>query len=184
MLKDMNDKGWLKDSGKRGVQMRRLSTGEWMDLARDHAKQRKVFLFTDPTGLCLPEQLVKRLLRLQDLEKLGRNVRIGGVIGASSHFPKLDITAAPRLDLSVVSDPTQIAALLDAGLCPKTRPGQRVALAIHVTSDLAAMTAISKGPWAGELECLADLVEMGFTREAVEMAQHIALANKLDGHVT
>ncbi len=181
VLKDMHDKGGLEDSGKRGVRMRRLSTGEWMELARDHARQRKVFLFTDPTGQSLPEQLVKRLLHLQDAEKLGRSVRIGGVIGASSHFPKLDITAAPRLDLSVVIDPTQIAALLDAGLLQKTRPGQRVALAIHVTSYISAMTgrqSTSHGPWADELECLADLVEMGFTREATEMAQHMEMTNK------
>jgi len=183
VLNDMNDRGWLENSGKRGVRMRSLIAGEWMELAGDHTRQRKVCLFTDPTGQTSPERLVKRLAILQDAGKLTGSIRIGGVIGASHHFPAIDITAAPRLDLSVGDDPGKIAALLDAGLSPKTRPEQRVTLAIHVTNDpwdLTSRPSMSKGPWAGVLECLADLVEMGFTREAMEMAQHVERVNRLD----
>lgn len=180
VLKELADKGWLEDSDERGVRLRHLTTGEWMTLAREHARQRKVHLFTDPTGQSSPEQMAKRLARLQGADKLANSVRIGGVMGASRHFPALDITAAPRLDLSVDGDPAQIAALLDAGLRPRTKPEQRIALAVHVTRDPWATADLGskvRGPWASELECLTDLVEMDYTREASEMAHHLALTN-------
>jgi CRP-like cAMP-binding protein len=181
VLKDLADQGWLDDGGERGVRLRYLTTGEWMTLARDHARQRKVHLFTDPTGQGSPEQMAKRLARLQEANKLPKSIRVGGVIGASGHFPALDITAAPRLDLSVEADPAQIAAMLDAGLQPKTKPEQRVALAVHVTHDPWVITdqgSTLQEPWAGELECLSDLIEMGYKREASEMAQHMEQTNK------
>jgi hypothetical protein len=180
-LKDLAEKGWLEDSGERGVRLRHLTIAEWMELARDHSKQRRVHLFTDPTGQISPEQMVKRLTRLQSANKLPRSVRIGGVLGASRHFPELDITAAPRLDLSVDADPVQVAEMLDAGLRLKTGPEQRIALAVHVTRDPWVITDAgpeAQNQCAGELECLADLIEMGFTREASELAHHMELTNK------
>lgn len=184
VLKELDHKGWLEDSRGRGVRLRYLTAGEWMELAREHARQRKAHLFTDPTGHSSPEQMAKRLARLQDTGKLPHSVRIGGVLGASRHFPELDITAAPRLDLSVDADPAGVAELIDAGLRPKTRPEQRVALAVHATRDPWVITnagSQSQRRWAGELECLADLVEMGFTREASEMAHHMERTNKEGG---
>jgi hypothetical protein len=71
--------------------------------------------------------------------------------------------------------------MIDAGLRPKTRPEQRVALAVHATRDPRVITNAGSQPperWASELECLADLIEMGFTREASEMAHHMELTNK------
>lgn len=180
VLKELDQKGWLEDTGERGVRLRPLTVGEWMTLAQDHARQRKVQLFTDPTGQASPEQMARRLARLQGVNKLPRSVRVGGVLGAAGHFSALDITAAPRLDLSVDGVPTQVATMLDAGLQLKTRPEQRVALALHIT---CAHLGDEPGPeeqttWANELECLADLVEMGFTREASEMARHMEAKNK------
>lgn len=175
VLKELADLGWLEDSGERGVRLRYLTSGEWMELAREHARQRKVLFFTDPTGQSTPEQMVKRLARLP------QTVQIGGVIGAAKYFPELDITAPLRLDLCVDRDPSRIASILDAGLLRKAKPDQRVALAVHVTSfplDASRWESKSQGPWASELECLADLVEMGYTREAAEMAHHIAATNK------
>ena len=181
VLKSLADQGWLEDSDERGVRLRYLISGEWMELAREHARQRKVLFFTDPTGQSTPEQMVKRLPRLQKTGKLPQTVRIGGVIGAAQHFPALDITAAARLDLCVDREPSRIATILDAGLLRKAKPDQHVALAVHVTSfPLGTSRGESKtqGPWASELECLADLIEMGYTREASEMVHHIAGTNK------
>jgi hypothetical protein len=181
VLKELAELGWLEDSGERGVRLRNLISGEWMELAREHARQRKVHLFTDPTGQNTPEKMVKRLARLQDTDKLPQTVRIGGVIGASEYFPELDITAAPRLDLCVDRDPSRIAKILDAGLIHKAKPDQRIAVAVHVTSaplDATRWKSKPTRPWASELECLADLVEMGYTREASEMAIHITATNK------
>lgn len=150
-------------------------------MGREHSRLRKVHLFTDPTGHASPEQLARRLSRLQETGRLPQSVPIGGVLGASRHFPDLDIAAAPRLDLSVETEPADIAEMIDAGLHLRTRPEQRVALVVHATRDPWVITkAVSETPerWAGELECLADLIEMGFTREASYMAHHMERTNK------
>jgi DNA-binding MarR family transcriptional regulator len=184
MLKALEAKGWLEESDERGVRLRPLTAGEWLELARDHAKVRQAHFFTDPTGQGSPEQMVKRLARLQAVHQLPPSVRLGGVIGAAGHFPALDITAAPRLDLSVDADPAGVAEMLDAALVPKSHPEQRIALAVHVTLDRSAAAdaaAESTPPWAGPLECLADLIEMGFTREAAELAHHMELTNRDGG---
>lgn len=180
VLKELIQKGWLEDKGERGVRLRPLTVGEWMELARDHARLRKAQLFTDPTGQSTPERMARRLARLQASKKLPRSVRVGGVLGAAGHFPALDITDAPRLDISVDAEPARVAALLDAGLQPKTRPEQRVALAVHGTRE---PLGDEQGPGseprlASELECLADLIEMGYTREASEMARHMESISK------
>jgi hypothetical protein len=193
-LKDLADKGWLEESPERGVRLRPLTAREWMDLARDHARLRTLRVFTDPTGFASPEQMLRRLDRLKESGVLPPGVRIGGVLGAARHFPDLDITAAPRLDLSTEADAALLARLIDAGLQPKTRPEQRVALAVHASrepwlgaeSGLTAGERTDDGPQppervAGELECLADLIEMGFTREAGEMAEHLARRGKDGG---
>ena len=180
VLKELTQKGWLEDTGERGVRLRPLTVGEWMELAQDHARLRKSQLFTDSTGQSAPEQMARRLARLQASKKLPRSVRVGGVLGATGHFPALDITAAPRLDISVDADRARVVALIDAGLQPKTRPEQRVALAVHVTRE---PFGDEPGPeseprLASELECLADLIEMGYKREASEMARHMESINK------
>lgn len=183
VLKGLAEKGMLEVSAERGVRLRQLSSGEWMELAHDHAKLRKTHLFTDPTGQASPEQLARRFAHLQDRKPklILRSARIGGVIGASNHFPELDITATPRLDLSVEADPAGVAAILDAGLLPKTRPDQRVVLALHLSREpwISANTSTGASQHrAGELECLADLIEMGLTREAADMARHLEVTNK------
>lgn len=180
VLKSLADKGMLEESGERGVRLRYLTSGEWMALARDHMQQRGAHFFTDPTRQCSPQQMARRLAHLQQQEKIPPSVRIGGVAGASHHYPDLDITAPPRLDLSVEADPARIATMLDAGLVPKTKPDQAVALAMHLYRDLRPKDIAFRQPepWAGELDCLADLIEMGFTREADGMAHHIAVTNK------
>ena len=181
VLKSLVEKGLLEASSERGVRLRYLSAGEWMDMGREHAQLRKTILFTDPTGQASPMKLAERLANLQTKGRLPRSVRIGGVMGASYYFRELDITAAPRLDLSVETEPTGVAALLDAGLVLKTKPEQHVAVALHLTRDpwlISDLASLEKLPWAGELECLADLIEMGFVREAIEMAHHIEMTNK------
>lgn len=180
VLNEINRKGWLEESSEPGVRLRPLTVGEWIELGRDHARERPSQLFTDPTSQSTPEQMARRLARLQATDKLPPSVRVGGVLGATGHFPALDITAAPRLDISLDAEPTRVAALLDAGLEPKTRPEQRVALAVHVTREPFSHDTEpeARSPWAGELECLADLLEMGYAREACEFARHMESINK------
>ena len=52
-------------------------------------------------------------------------------------------------------------------------------LAVHLTRDPWIVTGEpdrARKRWASELECLADLVEMGLSHQAVEMAHHLGHA--------
>ena len=141
--------------------------------------------FTDPTGLDSLEQTVQRLDRLNNSGDLPESIRIGGVLGAAQHFPDLDITAAPQLELSTEADAAFVARMIDADLQLKMRAEQRVALAVHASREPWVRGGDGRtddGPqpperWAGELECLADLTEMGFSREAAEMAEQMTGEN-------
>lgn len=172
----------LESEGSRGVALRALSVDELMELGREHSKRRQSVLFTDPTGFGSPERLRKQLERLQKLDKLPSSIMVGGVHGATWYFPELDITSAPRLDLSVSGSPTDIAKTLDAGLEIRSHAQQRVVLAVHVTFEpkWGTIADLSDLPRANEIDCLADLIDLGYLREATEFASHIQ-NNQLPG---
>jgi len=179
VIKDFKSRGLLERAGERGVRLRPLNASEWIGMAQEFARLRKPHLFTDPTGHDQPANLAVRLQRLRSAGKLPQDTRIGGVLGAAHYFPALDISAAPRLDVSATMDPAELAHLLDAGLTTKDLPEQRVDLAVRVFPALLLpmKTHDGEGPagsdrpvFASEFECLADIVEMGYVSEAAEMA--------------
>lgn len=172
-LQELDAKGLLEATSERGVRLRRLTADELLQLAHDHAAKRKVVLFTDPSRLATPAGLAKRLFRLQTEGKVSPHVRVGGVLGASHHFPHLDVTGAARLDLSVDRLDPDLVKRLDAGLMEQTDKRDKPLLAVHLTFDpwvIEGKGAENEGRWASEFECLADLIEMGLSREAAEMA--------------
>lgn len=182
LLRELRGAERLESEGSRGVAVRPLSVDELMELGREHSKQRQSLLFTDPTGFGSPERLLKQLERLQKLDKLPSSIVVGGVHGASWYFPELDITSAPRLDLSVSGSALDIAKTLDAGLEIRSQAQQRVVLAVHVTFEpkWGTIADLSDLPRANEIVCLADLIDLGYVREATEFASHIQL-NQLPG---
>lgn len=175
LLSELRATDRLESEGSRGVSLRALSVHELMELGREHSKQRQSVLFTDPTGFGSPERLRKQLERLQKLGKLPSSILVGGVQGAAWYYPELDITSAPRLDLSASGSATQIARILDAGLEIRSQAHQRVVLAVHVAFEpkWGKIADLSDLPCANEIDCLADLIDMGYVREATEFASHI-----------
>lgn len=175
VLNLLTEKGLLEDRRKRGIRLRSLGAAEWVDLAAEHARARKTVLFANPLGLSSPKKLA---LRLHDLQAQGRvpaSVRVAGVLGAAHHYPLLDITASPRLDLSTDMDPDRLAQLLDAALCPiEKTPHIKPVLAVHVTRDPGLITRLPDGiHYASHFECLADLIELGYLAEAHEFARNM-----------
>jgi hypothetical protein len=166
----------LVDHTKGGVRLLPMSAGQLEAFAAVHAKQRKSWYFVDPTGMSSPMRLMKRLATHRAANAIPEALRVGGVLGAAHHYPLLDITAPLRLDLAVPAGVTalDIARALDAGLVERTDPQQQPVLAIHGTFDpLVHTDLVSQVPYASALECLADLIEMGYQREAREFAQHV-----------
>lgn len=140
-------------------------------LANEHALARKRVLFVDPTGSAMqPSAMANRVLALRAKGRAG-GVALAGVIGAARYFPNLNITSAPRLDLSVFDGDTRIAALVDAGLLKVDELSRKPALVLHLQRDCRPPELVSQEPeLAARLDCLADLEELGFQAEADEFA--------------
>lgn len=132
-----------------------------------HAAERRVIRFMDPSGharspVAMAERLQKAQRGSEDLA-----VDLGGVLGAQQHYPDLDITGAPRLDLCAYHGDASFVRKIDAGLVETVDPSDKAALVIHMTRDPR------RGPrQPGELrpasviDCLADLLEIGLHAEA------------------
>lgn len=175
-LQDLREKRLLEEVGT-AVRLRMPEQRELMQIAREHAAVRASEYFVDPTGMETPQRLQKLWLNRQLAGAMSEGVRIGGVAGAAHHFEFLDISAPPRLDFAVQGNNSSFVRRLNAGLVPRTNPTQKVLLAVHHTWDpffIESLNAGSMGArYATPLECLADLIELGYTREAEEMAHHM-----------
>lgn len=162
--------------GRDGLPALRGFTAEMLiKLAEEHGRSRKTVGYVDPTQLARPPYaMAKRLLDRIDIARTGA-IAIGGVIGASHHYPDLDITGAPRLDLCVFCGSTDFVSKIDAGLLNQDKSTVRAdaVLVLHMHRDLRCSTS-ADGDVASRIDCLADLLEMGFQREASEFAQHLA----------
>lgn len=156
----------------RRVALRYLSVEQWRRIARQHAAGRKVYRYVDPSGQArTPQAMVARLLKYQAQGQFSQ-VAVGGVLGATRYFPDLDITASPQLDLSVYgTGGLDFMRRLDAGLERADHTRAQPVVVVHVTAEPASFIDRRDGVWASELECYADLLDMGLQREADEMMQ-------------
>lgn len=143
-------------------------------LADEHASARKSVRFVDPTGNArMPSAMADRLLSLRS-KRGASKVAISGVLGATRYFPDLNITAAPRLDLSVYDGDQRFVAKLDAGLLRTDDQNRKPALVLHMQRDCRPPEIVEKEPeLAARLDCLADLEELGLQAEAEEFAYEL-----------
>lgn len=167
---------WLKldlieQQSDRRVSLRYLPVDRWVQTAQKHMEGRKVHRYVDPTGqMRTPDALMSRLFSLQQ-QGIARQVGVGGVLGARRYFPDLDITASPRLDLSVYGGgDLDFVQRLDAALVPAKDSRAKAHVIVHVTAEPESfLERDSNGSWASEMECSADLIELGLIREVQEM---------------
>jgi hypothetical protein len=143
-------------------------------LADEHAGARKSVRFVDPTGNArMPSAMADRLLSLRSKQGASK-VTISGVLGATRYFPDLNITAAPRLDLSVYDGDQRFVAKLDAGLLRTDDQNRKPALVLHMQRDCRPPEIADKEPeLAAKLDCLADLEELGLRAEAEAFAYEL-----------
>jgi hypothetical protein len=118
--------------------------------------------------------------RLEKLRPAG--VALGGVAGALRLCPDLDVTGAPRLDLSVHApsgraDLTFVAEL-DPGLAPLQDPHAPASLVVHAVphaDPLFEATGAGALPWADPVECLLDLHEAKLEAQALQFLEFLTL---------
>ena len=163
----------IEQRSDRRVSLRYLPVDRWVQMVQKHAEGRKIHRYIDPTGqMRSPDALMARLFKLQQ-QGIAQHVGVGGVLGAQRHFPDLDITASLRLDLSVYGGgDLEFVRRLDAALEPAADSRAKAHVIVHVTAEPASfLERDNNGSWASEMECAADLIELGLVREAQEMFQ-------------
>lgn len=170
VVKELSAKGFIAHQSDRRVSLKYLTHDAWLTMFKAHSDNRKVLRFVDPTGQSRsPDSMAIRLFKLQE-QDLFKNVAVGGVLGAKHYFPDLDITASPRLDISVYGESTEFVHKIDAALEQTSNPQAKAVLIVHlVQGPERFIDRNDSGTWAPEMECLADLIELGLTREALEM---------------
>lgn len=135
-----------------------------------HAAERRQIRFRDPTGHARsPQEMAERIRRLQR-DGVTPEVDIGGVLGAQAHYPDLDITGAPRLDLSVYDADISFVRKIDAGLVEAKESNAKAVLVLHLGRDPRRGLQETQAPGiASVVDCLADLIEIGLLAEAQDL---------------
>jgi hypothetical protein len=192
-LKELAGRRALDDSG---VRLNPPDPDLWRSIASGLAADRRTRRYADRTGQAMrPERMLTLLERLFRRRVAGRQadepvdlpVAVSGVLGAKRLYPGLDITSAMRLDLGVFDGDDGFVRQLDPGLVLTEDPLDKPVLVLHFTRDVRPPSlrrnreeANSAGPAADEpvfriepasaVDCYADLLEMGYAREAREFA--------------
>lgn len=175
-LEDMRTLGALSDDRLHGAMLREPSWAVWRRLAEMQSNYRKTIRFIDPSGQARPPSQLSGRLESMQAKGTAISVKIGGVLGAQWHYPELDITAAPRLDLCIYDgSDTQFMRKLDAALIETNDPGAKAAVVLHLTQKhkWVPQDYQRSFPVASPLDCLADLLEMGYQTEARDFAHAV-----------
>lgn len=115
----------------------------------------------------------------QQLSKLGRqDLAIGGVLGAKHHFPGLDMTAAPHLDIVVhgnLHTDLSFVAQLDPALVRDDAAKGQAHVIVHFLNRPNSLFEMKDGfVWADVLECLVNLWDAGFIHQVENLINHVA----------
>lgn len=115
----------------------------------------------------------------QQLSKLGRqDLAIGGVLGAKHHFPALDMTAAPHLDIVVhgnLHTDLSFVAQLDPALVRDDAAKGQAHVNVHFLNRPNSLFEMKDGfVWADVLECLVNLWDAGFIHQVENLINHVA----------
>lgn len=143
---------------------------KWLSISTDGPSAKFIDRSGSPRS---PEKLARQLV------KLGRqDVAIGGVLGAKHHFPGLDITAAPHLD--VVVHGTQHTDLsfveqLDPGLVRDDSIDAHGHVIVHFVNRPHSLFEIKEGVvWADVLDCMVNLWDSHLVHQVENLINHIA----------
>jgi DNA-binding transcriptional ArsR family regulator len=180
VIKPLEAAGLIERGRGRSVALSRFPVDEWRRWLVAGESARRAIYFKDQSGQ--PRTVYALADRLLSLKKL--TVAIGGVMGALHHYPSLDITAAPRLDLTMLVEKDGLLDLkfvrrLDAALKQCDGPDPSADLVIHLLPrKQGSFDRDSEGRvWADPVECMADLHEMRLDAQAQGMLH--ALLQKL-----
>jgi hypothetical protein len=167
---------YLFRSSDRRVALNSFPKAAWAALITRGDEVRQTKRYVDRSGqLRSPDNLARRVA------KLGRrDLALGGVLGARSHYPNLDLLGTPRLDLTMHCPGSrfdlEFIARLDPGLVLATSAQEPAALVVHALRRKEPLfSAMPEGGWrADPVECLLDLHEARLESQAAEFFNALA----------
>ncbi len=153
----------------------------WAALITKGEEVRHTIRFVDKSGQPRsPDAVAKRL------SKLGRkDIAIGGVIGARSYFPELDLLGTPRIDLTVHCPDSHLDVSfvnrLDPAFVLSSNSTEPPALVLHILRRKEPFfTSGSDGlMFADPVECILDLHEARLELQALELFTFFAKQRNL-----
>ena len=165
-------------SPSRGVALTRFPTDAWRELLAMAHRVRSTIRYADRSGQPItPSKLAQRL---EALSLPG--VAVGGVLGAIRYDPDLDLTGAPRLDLSIHSPDGKVnldfVKDLDPALKRVDGHGEKAHATIHFVRRSESLFEVDEvgRTWADPVECLMDLHEMRFESQAAQFVRRLESA--------
>lgn len=171
---------FLRPRVDRSIELDRFPHEPWIRLLATQEQSRHTLRFTDRSGSPrLPETLLTRLAKLSRTD-----IAAGGVTGARSHDPDLDLVGTPRLDLTVHSPEGRpdlaFVNQLDPGLATTLDPNQPAVLVVHFLrrGDSGFTRGEDNILRADPVECLLDLHEARLETEAGQFLSFLLNRNR------
>jgi hypothetical protein len=173
-LDQLKKQGVLHRLSDRSVELKGFPRDEWPRWLLATAQARKIARYVDPSRHARgPHEMAARLPKATKLR-----IAVSGVVGALQHFPDLDITSPPRLDLCIATEPGRedlaFVHKLDAGLVRDDDAPYPV-LAVHMLplrSD-KQFTEVDGRLCADPLECLVAMYDMKLYEPAADMLEEL-----------
>ena len=176
-LEQLKKQGVLHRLSDRSVELNGFPRDEWPRWLLATVQARKIARYVDPSRHARgPHEMAARLPKATNATKL--RVAVSGVVGALQHFPELDITSPPRLDLCIATEPGRedlaFVHKLDAGLV-RDDDAPFPVLAVHLLplrSD-KQFAEIDGRLCADPLECLVAMYDMKLYEPAADMLEEL-----------
>lgn len=170
-IKDIPAREVMRTRDRR-VALQSFSPASWQKWLTKSSEAQTV-KFVDRSGSPRSPEKLARILSAMALH----NVAIGGVLGAMHHYPALDITGAPRLDIVIHGTPhadLSFIERLDPGLQREDSPEGRAHVVVHFTNRPESHFEVREGfIWADALDCLVHMWKAGLTHQVEDFISHL-----------
>lgn len=173
-LEKLNRQGVVHRWRNRSVELSGFPREEWPRWLLATIQTRRIARYVDPSRQArAPREMAARLSKATR-----QPVAISGVVGALRHFPDLDITSPPRLDVCLANEHggegLAFVRKLDAGLVRDDAAAYPV-LAVHLLPPRSDkyFAEMDGNLYADPLECLLALYEMKLQEPASQMLEEL-----------
>lgn len=165
----------VRRGSDRSIELQRFPYEFWNEITATSKKIRHSMNYADHSDQ--PRSVESLFKRIVGLERT--DVAFGGIMGAKTYFPMLDVAGTPRLDICLhvfgsIHEPLHLDEI-DPGLRATKDPGRPVRIALHYLRRKSPCFTEHPGGFlvADPVECLLDLLEAGLSTQASSFLSHL-----------